>query len=180
MQNIVHFPQIRMLTSGDAEKLSELCLRIYPQFFLYLWYDDGAWYQQKAYNPTQLRQEIESPNSTFYFVIDEGEPVGYLKLNTNTFLKEYPSHNGLEVERIYLLKQAQGKGFGKLLMNFAMAQARLLQKDHLFLYVMDSNTESMNFYQTMGFNTFGRKFLDFHQMKEELRGMHSMVNVLTS
>jgi diamine N-acetyltransferase len=178
VETIDNFTQIQALTSADAEALSHLCLKIYPQFFPYLWHDGGAWYQQKAYNPTQLRQEIESPHSKFYFVIDQAAPVGYLKLNTNTFLKDYPSRNGLEVERIYLLQQTQGKGFGKLLINFAASQAQLLQKDHLFLYVMESSTDSINFYKAMGFSTFGRKSLDFPLMKEALRGMYAMVRPL--
>lgn len=172
------FSQIQALENKDAEALSDLCLRIYPQFFLYIWHDAGVWYQQTRYNATQLRQEIESPHSQFYFVMEEDKPVGYLKLNTNTFLKDYPSHNGLEVERIYLLKETQGKGLGKLLINFAVTQAKLLQKDHLFLYVMDSSADSMTFYKAMNFSIFGQKFLDFPLMKEELRGMYSMVRPL--
>ena len=175
METQNHFHQIQILTSDDAEKLSALCLKIYPQFFPYLWHDDGVWYQQRTYNPIQLKKEIENIGTQFYFVKDENDPVGYLKINTNTFLKDYPSQNGLEVERIYLLQQTQGKGLGKLLMNFAIQQAQLLQKDHLFLYVMDSSTNSMNFYKSMGFKIFGRKYLDFPLMKEEFRGMYSMV-----
>ncbi|TAH21001.1 MAG: GNAT family N-acetyltransferase [Cytophagales bacterium] len=170
--------QIKILQTTDAEQLSALCLRIYPQFFLYLWHEQGEWYQREKYNAAQLRREIENPNSKFYFIFLEGEPVGYLKINLNAALPDYPHPNGLEVERIYLLKEVQGKGLGKALMDFAVEQAKLLRKTHLFLYVMDSSTDSIKFYQKMGFEKAGRKYLTFEQMKEEYRGMYSMVKNL--
>lgn len=169
---------IQQLQPADAEVLSGLCLRIYPQFFLYLWHEGGEWYQREKYNANQLRSEIENPNSKYYFILFENVPVGYLKINLNMALTAYPSANGMEVERIYLLKEVQGKGLGTQLMNFAVEEAKRLQKSYLFLYVMDSSTDSMKFYGTMGFEKFGRKYLDFEQMKEEYRGMYSMVKNL--
>ncbi len=177
-QNTNTSMDIQELQPTDAEALSALCLRIYPQFFLYLWHERGEWYQREKYNANQLRSEIENPNSKYYFILFENVPVGYLKINLNMALPAYPSANGMEVERIYLLKEMQGKGLGKRLMDFAVAQAKSLQKSYLFLYVMDSSAESMKFYETMGFEKFGRKYLDFEQMKEEYRGMYSMVKNL--
>lgn len=177
-QNTSASARIQELQTSDTEALSALCLRIYPQFFLYLWHERGEWYQREKYNANQLRSEIENPNSKYYFILFENVPVGYLKINLNMTLPAYPSANGMEVERIYLLKEVQGKGLGKQLMNFAIAEAKRLQKSYLFLYVMDSSADSMKFYETMGFEKFGRKYLDFTQMKEEYRGMYSMVKIL--
>ncbi len=170
--------EIKLLRPQDAEALSALCLRIYPQFFLYLWHENGEWYQNEKYNATQLRSEIENPNSQYYFLLLDNEPVGYLKLNLHNILPNFPSQNGLEVERIYLLQETQGRGLGKKLMDFAVEQARILQKDHVFLYVMDSSLDSIKFYEMVNFVKFGRKFLDFVQMKEEFRGMYSMIRNL--
>jgi diamine N-acetyltransferase len=177
-QNTNNSTRIQELQPTDAKALSALCLRIYPQFFLYLWHDEGEWYQREKYNANQLRSEIENPNSKYYFILFENVPVGYLKINLTMTLPAYPSANGMEVERIYLLKEVQGKGLGKQLMNFAIAEAERLQKSYLFLYMMDSSADSMKFYETMGFEKFGRKYLDFAQMKEEYRGMYSMVKIL--
>jgi GNAT superfamily N-acetyltransferase len=166
---------IKQLQPQDAEALSALCLRIYPQFFLYLWHEGGTWYQQEKYNASQLRSEIENPNSRYYFIFLDNEPVGYLKINLHATLPDFPSPNGLEVERIYLLQEMQGKGLGRQLMSFAIEQAQNLQKDHVFLYMMDSSLASLKFYEAMGFVKFGRKVLAFPQMKEEFRGMYSLI-----
>jgi len=166
---------IKEIQSSDAEALSALCLRIYPQFFLYLWHEQGEWYQREKYNANQLRSEIENPNSKFYFILLGNEPVGYLKINLLAALPSHLPTNGIEVERIYLLKEVQGMGFGRKLINFAISQAQSLQRSYLFLYVMDSSAESIKFYEAMGFEKFGRKYLDFEQMKQEYRGMYAML-----
>jgi ribosomal protein S18 acetylase RimI-like enzyme len=169
---------ITKINPSEADMLSQLCFRIYPQFFTYLWYDQGQWYQQEKYNAIQLKKEIENPNSDFYIASTNMETWGYLKINKQNTLPLYPSTNGLEVERIYLLKEAQGKGIGKTLMDFVFSQAEHLGKDYIFLYVMDSSIDSIKFYQKMGFEKFGTKKLDFVLMKEEYRGMYSMVKSL--
>jgi GNAT superfamily N-acetyltransferase len=170
-------PITRVLLT-EAGALSALCLAIYPPHFSHLWDDGGAWYQQTAYSVAQMEIELAHPGSSFYFIWQEDRPVGYLKLNTQTRLPGHSSVNGLEVERIYLLSSAQGLGLGKQLLEFAEAQAELGQKDHLFLYSMDSSTASIAFYQAMGFVLFGQKRLDFPLMKPKFRGMCSLVKTL--
>ncbi len=170
-------PITRVLPT-EAGALSALCQAIYPLHFSHLWNDAGAWYQQTAYSVTQMELELAHPGSSFYFIWQEDQPVGYLKLNTHTRLPGYSSTNGLEVERIYLLSTAQGLGLGKQLLLFAEKRAELGQKDHLFLYSMDSSTASIAFYQAMGFVQFGQKRLDFPLMKPEFRGMCSLVKTL--
>jgi diamine N-acetyltransferase len=162
---------IRKVLPSETEVLSHLCNQIYKQYFLYLWTDNGEWYMNKVYNAAQLKSEIENENSEFYFYLFENKPVGYLKINLNKELEGDKSKDCLEVERIYFLQEFAGKGLGKEVMNFAFEIAQTLNKDYVFLKLMDSSHNSKAFYEKMGFQLCGTAHLDFERMFPKYRGM---------
>ncbi|HEV7349391.1 GNAT family N-acetyltransferase [Telluribacter sp.] len=173
--------RLEKISVQEADALSALCLRLYPQFYLYLWYDAGEWYQRTRYNPEQLRTELSDPASEFYWIYqsEEGLPVGYLKIN----LKARPAEsteltdNGLELERIYLLKEATGTGLGAQVLAWVAERAAALRRDYVYLYTMDSS-QAIRFYEKYGYRKAGVKRLPFEQMKPEYRGMYLMIKEL--
>lgn len=163
---------------GEADMLSVLCQEIYAQCYLHLWKDNGAWYQKKRYAAPVLAEELADEKTEFYWIRQEGYPVGYLKINLNV----HPDHSlfsdsGLEIERIYLLKAAAGRGLGHKAMEWAEARAQQLGRDYVFLYTMDSS-KARFFYEKSGYHKRGEKRLDFEKMKPEFRGMYLMIKEL--
>jgi len=172
--------QLEKIRVEDAEALSALCLEIYPQYYLYLWYDSGAWYQQMRYSPAALTKELADTQSEFYWIKKEDHRVGYLKINLNTQpdTDSFPTHSaGLEIERIYLLKAYAGMKLGQQAMAWAEARARQLGKAYVFLYTMDSS-EARWFYHKLGYEMRGGKRLPFEKMKPEYRGVYLMIKEL--
>ncbi|QJW90621.1 GNAT family N-acetyltransferase [Spirosoma taeanense] len=167
---------IQAIGPAQAAQLSTLCYRIYPQHFLYLWFDAGVWYQQYSYNEAKLKQELEDPNVRYFFALQNGEPVGYLKIKLDSNLNDAP--DGLEVERIYFLKEAAGQGLGTQLIEHAFFIARQLGKHYVWLHVMDSSHDSIAFYRKRGFGPVGETWLPFEQMKPEFRRMWQMKKLL--
>jgi diamine N-acetyltransferase len=164
------FISIRPLTLADTDVLSRLCRQIYPQFFTYLWYDDGQWYQEHTYHTAQLSREIAEENTLFFFIEKDQLPVGYLKVKLH-----YDNQpDSMEVERIYCLKEHTGQGLGKRLLQQAWAIADAHQKTKIFLKVMDSSHDSIAFYEKMGFVKIGTYQLDYQGMKPQYRGMFVM------
>jgi GNAT superfamily N-acetyltransferase len=111
--------------------------------------------------------------------ISEGkkDTVGFLKLNIDQPLKDYEQYNCIELERIYLVKSATGKGFGRSVVEFCFDYARTLNKEIIWLKAMDSS-DAVCFYEKLGFERCGTFFLDFEQMKIEFRGMVIMMKRL--
>lgn len=163
---------IQPIGPDQAAELSALCHRIYPQYFTYLWFDDGAWYQAYSYNETKLRAELKDPNVGYYFALVNDQPVGYLKVKPDSPLNGEPG--GFEIERIYFLNEAAGQGLGKQAIEFAFGMARQLGKRYVWLHVMDSSTNSIQFYRKRGFEPVGETELPFGQMKPEYRRMWQM------
>ena len=71
--------------------------------------EDMKEYLEKKFNKKQLTKELNNPNSEFYFAKNETETLGYLKLNFDTAQTMLKDKEGIEIERIYVLKEQQGK-----------------------------------------------------------------------
>ena len=169
---------IQHITIAETTILAKVARQSYREHYLQLWHDTGAWYIKKCFTPRQLRKEISNPNSLFYFALWNDTPIGFLKLNINATYRTLENKNCLELERIYLLKAAKGKGIGKALINFTLNYAQSINKEIVFLKTMDS-IDTIEFYKKMGFQTFATHRLTFPLMKEELRGMYIMKHILT-
>jgi GNAT superfamily N-acetyltransferase len=161
----------------DAKKLSDIALRAYNDYYLYLWHDGGKWYRNRCFAPYVFEKELKEPNSAFYILKEKGETVGFLKLNIDQPLKHYEQYNCIELERIYLLKSATGKGLGRRVVEFCFDYAKKLHKEIIWLKAMDSS-EAVFFYERLGFEHCGTFVLDFTQMKKEFRGMVIMMKRL--
>jgi GNAT superfamily N-acetyltransferase len=159
------------LTPEQAGQLSELACAIYRENYGYLWKTGGAdWYMHHhAYRQEKLATEISSADTATYFLLSNKQVMGYLKLIWR--YDEEASARVMEIERIYLLQAAKGKGYGRFLMQFAEEQACDNGTDILRLKAMDSSQDALSFYQHHGYRHAGTYHLDFPLMKPEYRGM---------
>lgn len=160
---------IRAVSPGEAADLAALCCQIYQQHFTYLWTDEGRWYQDQLYNEPRLKSELTDPNVQYFFAAVANQAVGYLKVKLDSNLDNEP--DGLEIERIYLLKKMAGQGVGKQLIERAFDIAQQLNKRYAWLKAMDSSVDSLHFYRKRGFNFAGETSLSYPQMKPEFRRM---------
>lgn len=104
-------------------------------------------YLNEVFNPQTFQEEFENPNCFFYFYItDNREIVGYLKLNIDSMQTEEMGSNFLEVQRIYILNAFKGKGYGSELLTFAELKAREEGKKKIWLGVWEHNQSALQFY----------------------------------
>jgi ribosomal protein S18 acetylase RimI-like enzyme len=75
--------------------------------------------------------------------------IGYLKVNSGNAQTELKDKRALEIERIYILKEYQGKKVGQLLCETALQIAKQSQADYIWLGVWEENHKAMNFYKKM-------------------------------
>ena len=102
----------------------------------------------------KLTAEVNNPNSEFYFAKAGKKTVGYLKINVGDAQTESTNSNSLEIERIYVLKEFQGKKIGQILFEKAIEIARKNNMDLLWLGVWEHNTGAISFYQKNGLVKF--------------------------
>lgn len=189
MEWIKNGVRIFSLTINDAEWLSKVANRAYFDTYTHLWFDNGAWYAHRCFNVEQLKTELLDENALFFGIEDEKEALGFLKINVNyplskkacqseylellTFETE-EKQNALELERIYLTKNGQGRGIGRRLVEFTFDLVRSHNKDIVWLKAMDTSFDAIAFYKKMGFENCGTMRLTFEKMKPEMRGMVAM------
>lgn len=113
-------------------------------------------YLLEKFSEKQLLSELENPESTFYFAKIGGKVVGYLKLNTGQAQTELKHENGLEIERIYVLKSCIGTGIGKQLFNLSVEFARQKKSHYIWLGVWEKNERALTFYRKNGFVEFDK------------------------
>lgn len=166
--------ELRKVQLTEVETLSNIAIEAYYDHYIHLWFDGGKWYVDKCFNINQLSKEVADLNNEYYLIEEEKFTYGFLKLRPNNPL-EQQNGDGFEIERIYLIQEATGKGFGEKIMNFAIQKAKDLGKDYVWLKAMDSSESAIKFYQKLGFQVCGTSTLEFEMMKPEVRGMVTMV-----
>lgn len=60
-----------------------------------------------------------------------------------------------EISAIYLLPEYMGKGFGRAMMEAALAELRVMGYHRFFLWVFEENARSRRFYEKAGFSFAG-------------------------
>ena len=117
--------------------------------------EDLANYLEEAYNTDRLTSELENPDSFFYFIYQDGEVAGYLKLNIDGAQTEKAAPDSLEIERIYIRQSFKRLGLGTQLINHALTVAQQFHKTNVWLGVWEHNTAALNFYKNLGFSQVG-------------------------
>ncbi len=110
-------------------------------------------YLSEKMSAEHIKEEFDRPGSTFYFAMINQQIVGYMKLNTGEAQNE-PLENAMEVERIYVLKQHQGKRIGGIMLEHAISLARQEGIQVFWLGVWDQNVRAIAFYERMGLKVF--------------------------
>ena len=104
----------------------------------------------------QLSSELSIKNSQFHFAIHNSDVIGYLKLNLADAQTELKKENGIELERIYILKDYQGNKVGQTLLNKAKSIAISQKASFIWLGVWEHNHNAILFYKKNGFIEFDK------------------------
>ncbi|MEM9361749.1 MAG: GNAT family N-acetyltransferase [Bacteroidota bacterium] len=118
--------------------------------------EDMVKYLQDGFSTEKLKAELMDSNAQFYFASHHEKAIGYLKINTGESQTEIKDKNALEIERIYVLKEFQGKKIGQLLYDKAMEIAKAKKVEYIWLGVWEKNPRAIRFYEKNGFAEFGQ------------------------
>ena len=111
---------------------------------------------EEGFSVAKLTREVSDKNTEFYFASQGNEVIGYLKLNFGQSQTEIWDDKALEIERIYVLKEFQGKKVGQILYEKAIQRARQINADYIWLGVWEYNPKAISFYKKYGFKEFDK------------------------
>lgn len=106
------------------------------------------------FTPDAWRKEIEDPRYAFRIADVDGATAAFAKLGPSALPVE-PRGPALELRQIYVLQRFVGKGIGKALMNWALAEARRRGIAELYLTVYTDNHRARLIYERYGFEEIG-------------------------
>lgn len=153
MANII----LNRVTISDINQLQQISRQtFYETFSVVNTEQNMRKYLEEEFSIEKLSNELVNHESEFYFALLENNVIGYLKLNFGKAQTELKDDNAIELERIYVLKEFQGKSVGQFLYNYAIQIARQRDVDYLWLGVWEKNLRARNFYQKNGLVEFDK------------------------
>ncbi len=141
---------------ADASSIADIGRQTYRQTFEHMCTAEVmTQYLERAFDISVVTQELGNPRSRFWLLEVDGQVAGYLKMNWGVAQTLNQEDDGIEIERIYLLKAFQGQGHGRALFDKAMAVARASDSRFIWLGVWENNDRAIAFYTAMGFRIVG-------------------------
>lgn len=149
--------KIRKVSIEEIEKLKEIGERTFAETFSSENSEENMTeYLEERFSTERLKAELNNENSNFYFAELNGLAIGYLKVNFGQSQTEIINENALEIERIYVLKEFQGKKVGQILYEKAIEIAKKRNVDYVWLGVWEQNPRAIRFYGKNGFVAFDK------------------------
>lgn len=158
---------IRTVKESELKLLTELGRRTFKETFS----EGNDPVQLEGYLNSHFTNEVflieyNNPNSFFFFIEQNDVLCGYLKLNINDAQTEYCLDDALEIERIYISSEFQGRKLGYSLFEHALNVAKNYRKRNIWLGVWEKNTQAIKFYLKNGFKQFDDHAFQFGNEKQ--------------
>ena len=109
----------------------------------------------REFTAEAVKRTLEQDGSTTWWLIDDGVPIAFLKVNRGDAQTEAGLTDGLEVEQIYVLAAHHGHGHGSRLMKQVIETARAEGYRFIWLGVWEHNRGAIEVYEHLGFVPFG-------------------------
>jgi ribosomal protein S18 acetylase RimI-like enzyme len=111
-------------------------------------------YLKENFSYEKIESEVKNDSSRFYIAESNREVAAYMKINFDKAQTEVGHENTLEVQRIYALKEYQGKHIGKSLIEKAIELGKENNINYIWLGVWEHNLSAIKFYEKQGFKKF--------------------------
>ena len=143
---------------------------------------------ESDFKTVQNDQNTAGGSVNNYYFIETDKIIGYFKINVNKSPLEsdtpiiyqsnfdYKTLKGIEIERIYVIKEMKGQGIGRFMIEKTIEIAKTNGFDYVWLGVWADNPAAIAFYQKMGFTVFGEHI--FMMGNDAQKDLLMMIEVL--
>ncbi len=148
---------IRRAAIDDTKLLSELgAITFFDTFTGTCTDQDMENFIEEYFNEKQVQGELQDPNDFHFIAFMDGIAAGYIRIKeAESEVSLIQNSNGIELKRIYVLKEYQSKKVGASLMQFAIDFAAENEYNLLWLGVWERNEKAIRFYKKFGFEDTG-------------------------
>ncbi|MES1221246.1 MAG: GNAT family N-acetyltransferase [Bacteroidota bacterium] len=135
---------IRYADTEDINTIGFLAQQVWPHTYSNILSAEQLNYMLNLfYAPTSLRKQMQEDKHVFLVIEDDQQPVGFASYSD--------AGNGIyKLHKIYVLPNRQGKGLGKIIVDFIVNEIRPQGATALQLNVNRYN-KARNFYERLGF-----------------------------
>lgn len=158
----------------DLVLLLQTAIRAYFDHYTYIWSDGGEHYVAHNFSEKILSDELADRQNRFYLLYYKDEAIGFAKIVTDKAYKDFEASETLYLHRLYLKKQAAGKGIGTAFMKSMEEWARVQNKKYIWLQAMPC-TPSVKFYEKLGYQTIHRGKITFPYIKSAYADLNDML-----
>jgi len=145
---------IRYAGPEDIPVIGFLAQQIWPATYNSILPGDQLDYMMQIfYSPSSLLSQMQEKQHQFILVEDEEEPVGFASFSALAGTAKYKLH------KIYVLPGQQGKGLGRLIIDFVLEDLKPRNAAALQLNVNRFN-KARDFYEKIGFKVIGEEDVD--------------------
>lgn len=117
---------------------------------------------EETYATEKILEEINDPNITYYIIVDNDIPeddfanhcVAFVKVcrgAAQTWETFRQCDDVLQIKRIYVRVEYHGLQLGRVLLDGAIAHAKAIMANKIWLGVYDKNEKAIHFYKKNGF-----------------------------
>ncbi len=132
-----------------APIVAELARDIWTEHFVPIIGDAQVEYMLEHFQSERaIAKQIAEGYQYFIVQIEEGM-IGYM-----AFVPEAESRR-MQLSKLYLLPEDRGKGFGRIMIEFAEQHCRIMGAHTLWLTVNKHNRRAIDFYEHVGFTNAG-------------------------
>ena len=103
------------------------------------------------------RTELQDPAGTFMLMFEDEAAIGYAKLLAGETPSAVRGPAPVELVRIYLERDAIGKGYGSKLLRACLGTAGRGGFETIWLGVWEQNDRAIQFYESWGFRRVGEQ-----------------------
>ncbi|CCG54070.1 Putative acetyltransferase, GNAT family [Flavobacterium indicum GPTSA100-9 = DSM 17447] len=145
---------ISPLKDNQLSIVRDLAFKIWPNAYGQILSSEQLEYMlNKFYSIDALVQQLQK-GQCFFIIEDNSEAIGFLAYEINC-----NESNQLKIHKIYVLDTYQGKGVGRLLIDFAIETAKRKLQKGVFLNVNKFN-KAQFFYEKLGFTIVKDEVID--------------------
>lgn len=141
--------QIRLAQAHELPILEQLARQIWPSTYQDIISPEQIEFMLRWMYSTETLQAQLNENHEFYLLSYQQQDLGFLALEWFPKDAESKQHI-LKINKLYILNQLQGKGFGKALIQKAIQRAGETHSTEIILQVNKAN-KAKDFYQHLGF-----------------------------
>ncbi|MDQ3479160.1 MAG: GNAT family N-acetyltransferase [Pseudomonadota bacterium] len=141
-------------TLADVAAIDRIFRESFCETFAHLYSEADLRSFLGQFTPQAWAEEVGSSDYAFRLAEAHGQTVGFAKIGPSTLPVEQTGPS-VELRQLYVLKTWHGSGISRVLMDWALAEARRRGVRELLLTVYTDNHRAKRFYQRYGFEEVG-------------------------